>query len=65
MDDLQDGIYKSSNATYFIKGGKILMKLNGGFYKTTSSFMQGTFYEPLPQKLVDAFDKAYEAAPKW
>ena len=61
----KDGIYKSKDAIYFIKDDKILAKIAGSFYKTSSNFMQGEYLEPLKPGMIDKFDKAYEAAPKW
>ncbi len=39
---MENGIYKSDNAVYFVYNGKILMKIMSNFYKTTANFMQGT-----------------------
>jgi len=62
---MQNGIYKSENATYFIKDKKILMKLKGDFYKTNENFMQGRFQAPLSEGMDRNFDKAYSQAKNW
>ena len=36
----KNGIYKSDNATYFIYCDQIMMRINGGMYKTNENFMQ-------------------------
>tara|TARA_R100001463_G_scaffold23149_2_gene55458 strand:+ start:913 stop:1101 length:189 start_codon:yes stop_codon:yes gene_type:complete len=62
---MKDGIYKSALATYYIKDNKILMLMKGQFYKTSESFMQGTYQEPLTEQQIGQFDEAYEQVKYW
>ena len=62
---MKDGIYKSELATYYIKDNKILMHMKGQFYKTSESFMQGTYQEPLTEQQISQFDEAYEQVKYW
>jgi hypothetical protein len=62
---MKDGIYKSALATYYIKDNKILMLMKGQFYKTSESFMQGTYQEPLTKEQIGQFDEAYEQVKYW
>jgi len=61
----KNGIYKSDSAVYFIKDGKIIMKLSGSYYKTTANFMQGTFIKDLPQGIEETFEEAYAECKSW
>lgn len=62
---MKDGIYKSDDAIYFVKNGKIIMKLMGTLYKTTENFMQGTYKQPLPEQMSNEFEKVYESLKSW
>lgn len=62
---LKNGIYKSENAIYFIYNDKIMMKINGGMYKTNSNFMQGKWVEDLKPAMTEQFDKVYEQLKSW
>jgi len=62
---MKNGIYKSELATYYIKDNKILMQMKGRFYKTSDSFMQGTYREPLTETQIKQFDEAYEQVKYW
>ena len=66
--DLEDGVYQNIDATFFVKDGRILMKLKGqqGLHRTTKNFMLGAkrlwgLSEPMQKD----FDPAYEKAPSW
>jgi len=64
-EQLKDGVYKSDNATYFVKGGKIVMRLMGSYYKTNDNFMVGARYvEPL-NITQEEFNKEYEKLKNW
>tara|TARA_R100000951_G_scaffold54838_1_gene46073 strand:+ start:317 stop:505 length:189 start_codon:yes stop_codon:yes gene_type:complete len=62
---MKNGIYKSELATYYIKDNKILMNLKGNFYKTSESFMQGKYKEPLTENQLKKFDEAYKQVKQW
>jgi hypothetical protein len=62
---MKNGIYKSENATYFIKDGKILMQMLGGMYKTTENFMQGKYVEPLKPDMEKSFNEVYSKVKSW
>jgi len=65
---LQDGIYKNSAATFFIKDGKVMMRLlnKRGLYKTTTSFMIGAEkYRDLDPSMINSFDETYEKVKSW
>ena len=65
-EDLKDGMYKSSTGTYYAKGGKIMMCINGDWYKTSTNFMIGTRYiQPLTEEQVKNFDDAYNKCKQW
>ncbi len=61
----ENGVYKSELATYYIKDDKILMLIKGKFYKTSESFMQGVYREPLSEEQLSQFDEAYEQVKYW
>ena len=65
INKMKDGIYKSENAKYFIKDGKIIMSMSNGTYKTNKNFMQGTYKEPLKESMVKEFDSAYNKLKHW
>ena len=62
---MENGIYKSDNAVYFVYNGKILMQIMGDMYKTTANFMQGNYMEPLKQGMVDSFEEVYNKVKFW
>ena len=62
---MKNGIYKSQEATYFVKDGKILARINGSYYKVTENFLSGTWQEDLSDGMNRSFEKAYESAPNW
>ena len=59
---MENGIYKSKDATYFVKDDRILMLLLGSIYKTTKSFMLGHRVTDLTPKIVEEFDSTYSKA---
>ena len=61
----KNGVYKSKLAIYYIKDNKILMLMKGRFYKTSKSFMQGVYREPLSDKQLSQFDEAYNQVSQW
>jgi len=64
--ELQDGVYKSGTATYFVKDNRVLMLLMGDYYKTNYNFMIGAeMTKPLTESQKESFDRAYEAAKRW
>ena len=62
---MKDGIYRSDYATYFVLNEKILMRLMGETYKTTKSFMQGSYVTELNQGMIDEFDSTYNKVKSW
>jgi hypothetical protein len=64
-EEYKDGVYKSETAVYFIKGDRIIMRLNGGCYKTNPNFMQGKYHGELPPEISDQFDGVFEKCPYW
>jgi hypothetical protein len=62
---MKNGFYKSELATYYIKDNKIMMRMKGQFYKTSESFMQGTYMKPLTETQISQFDDAYEQCKQW
>lgn len=62
---MENGIYKSENATYYVKENKILMQIKGNFYKTNKNFMQGRFKDKLTEGMAKNFEKAYSKATNW
>jgi hypothetical protein len=62
---MKDGIYKSKDAVYFIKGGRILANIAGGYYKVTENFMLGTWEQDLSDNMCNSFDRVYESSPNW
>lgn len=62
---LKDGIYKSENAVYFIKGGKIVMRLMGSYYKTTDNFLVGARYVEPFNMTQEEFDAQYDKLKSW
>jgi len=63
---MKNGIYKSENATFFVKDGKVMMNLKGTYYQTNENFMLGVSYDkPLTDKMERSFDNCYEKCNKW
>lgn len=63
---LLNGVYKSESATYFVKDGKIMMKLGGNYYQTTTNFMLGAvFTRDLTPGQIEDFDNAYNKCKRW
>jgi len=62
---MKNGMYKSKLAEYYIKDNKILMLMKGRFYKTSESFMQGEYVEPLTDEQLGQFDEAYKQVKHW
>ena len=65
MTKRENGVYKSELATYYIKDNKILMLMKGRFYKTSESFMQGVYREPLNETQLSQFADAYKSVKQW
>tara|TARA_R110000782_G_scaffold236188_4_gene322343 strand:- start:101 stop:298 length:198 start_codon:yes stop_codon:yes gene_type:complete len=65
MTKIENGVYKSELATYYIKNNKILMLMKGKFYKTSESFMQGVYREELTDEQMNQFDEAYNQVQQW
>jgi hypothetical protein len=62
---LKNGIYKSENAIYFIYNDQIMMRINGGMYKTNSNFMQGKWVDDLKPEMIAQFDEVYNKLKSW
>jgi hypothetical protein len=63
--ELKDGIYKNENATYFVKSGKVVMRLMGSFYMTTENFMVGArFVQPF-SITQEEFDEQCKGLKNW
>jgi len=63
---MKDGIYKSNEAYYFVKGDKILMNISSTMYKTSKNFMIGTEYsQPLTLEMEKDFESCYINAEYW
>jgi hypothetical protein len=63
---MEDGVYKSENALYFVKDEKVIMKLMGSFYKTTTNFMVGAKrIDDLKPEMKEAFDSTFEKLKNW
>ena len=63
---MENGIYKSDNAYYFVKDNKILMHLSGELYKTTENFMIGAkYYKPLSFEMKKDFEIIYDSSRDW
>lgn len=67
MEDtkVKDGMYRSNDAIYYIKDGRILMNMKGSWYKTNANFLQGPWLKPLTSDQLGAFDKAYSQVKSW
>ena len=62
---LKNGIYKSENAIYFIYNDKIMMRVNGGMYKTNENFMQGKWVDDLKPEMIEQFKEVYNKLKSW
>jgi len=62
---MENGTYKSDNATYFVKDDNILMLLKGNWYKTSLNFFQGIYKKPLTDEQLEQFDEAYAQVNQW
>lgn len=63
---MKDGIYTSENAVYFVKDGKVIMRLMGDYYKTTENFMVGASYEKeLSEGMKESFKETYNQLKSW
>ena len=63
---MEDGIYKSNQATYFVYDGKVIMRMNGEFYKTNKNFMVGASYDKeLTNGMKQIFEKTYSQLKSW
>ena len=62
---MENGIYRSDNATYYGLNDKILMRIMGEMYKTTKNFMQGNYEKELNQGMIDEFDRVYNKVKQW
>ena len=70
MKELKDpkfknGIYKSENAIYFISCDQIMMRINGGMYKTNENFMQGKWVDDLKPEMIEQFKEVYNKLKSW
>ena len=63
---MENGIYENDNAKFFVKDTKVLAKIMGGYYKTTSNFMLGAkkVAELTPGMLAN-FETAFDKAKRW
>jgi len=63
---MEDGVYKSKLAVYFVKDNKVIMRMDGGFYKTTENFMIGATREhDLTPGMDSIFGKTYSQLKSW
>lgn len=66
---MKNGIYKESEAVYFIKDNQVIMKLKGKFYKTSLKFLgdrlQGKYQEPLELGMIKNFENVYSQIKTW
>jgi hypothetical protein len=61
----KNGIYKSENAIYFIYCDQIMMRINGGMYKTNENFMQGKWVDDLKPEMIEQFKEVYNKLKSW
>ena len=63
---MENGIYENSTAKFFVKDKKVLAKIMGGYYKTTSNFMGSAkkVAELTPGMLAN-FETAFNKAKQW
>ena len=62
---MKNGIYKSSDAVYFVLDGKILMRIMGNMYKTTKHFMFGDWKQDLKPEMEQQFNEVYNESKNW
>ena len=62
---MENGIYRSDNATYYVLNEKILMSVMGEMYKTTKNFMQGDYVRELNSLTISEFDGVYNKVKQW
>ena len=62
---MENGVYRSDNALYYVLDKKILMKIMGEWYKTTENFMQGDYIDDLPSGIKDEFSRVYGEVKQW
>ncbi len=66
---MKDGIYKGSEAVYFVKENKVIMKLKGQFYKTSFKFLgnrlEGKYKMPLGSGMSENFEEVYSQIKTW
>ena len=62
---MENGIYKSPDAIYYVKDGKIMMQLRGQLFKTNENFMFGTKVKEMTEQQLSQFDDAYEKVKQW
>lgn len=62
---MENGIYKSPEAIYYVKDEKIMMQIKGNLYKTSKNFMFGTKVKDMSEQQLNQFDAAYEQVKKW
>jgi len=63
---MENGIYENARARFFVKDKKVLAKIAGGYYKTTSNFMVSAkkVAELTPGMLAN-FETAFNKAKQW
>lgn len=66
---MKNGIYKGSEAIYFVKDNKVIMKLKGMLYKTSFKFLgnrlDGKYKEPLEPGMMKNFENVYSQIKTW
>ena len=66
---MKNGIYKGSEAIYFVKDNKVIMKLKGMLYKTSFKFLghrlDGKYKEPLETGMMKNFENVYSQIKTW
>jgi|TARA_R110002033_G_scaffold165570_1_gene203499 hypothetical protein len=63
---MENGIYENSSAKFFVKNKKVLAKIMGRYYKTTSNFMGGAKkVAELTPGMFANFEPAFDKAKKW
>ena len=66
---MENGVYKSSIATYLVKDEKVVMILQGargtGTFRTSKNFHDGKYVKPLTPEMEEAFEKDYDKLKTW
>ncbi len=66
---MKNGIYKGTEALYFVKDNKVIMKLKGMLYKTSLKFLgnrlEGKYKEPLGSGMFENFENVYSQIKTW